>query len=182
MKSRTFGSSSRTIDNIMSHVLWAVMQILKPHQVEEVNCMLPTSSRPQTSWNQKVKDADSPLPHHQPIRRMSMSWPRPAPWTLLRLLTSPSRGAGRGTHGLEGISLLRPPLPGKAIKLFLSASPKMLFPRSNPAPVYRGRISATAGVDQRGEGERSKRWGLNEARVRHRGREDGVLALKQLTV
>jgi len=31
------------MDNILSHVLADVYQVLKPHQVEEVNCVLPTS-------------------------------------------------------------------------------------------------------------------------------------------
>ena len=34
---------------------------------------VPTAHRPQTGWNQKVNDADSQLPHHQPVRRMSLS-------------------------------------------------------------------------------------------------------------
>ena len=42
------------------------------------------------------------------------------------------------THSLEGISLLWPPSPGKAIKLFLSNSPKTLSLRFNWGPVYRG--------------------------------------------
>ena len=32
----------------------------------------PQACRPQAVWNQKVDDADSQLPHHQPIRKMSM--------------------------------------------------------------------------------------------------------------
>ena len=41
-----------------------------------------------------------------------------------------------GTHRLEGISPLWPPLLGKAIKLFLSTSPKTLPPRFNLAPSF----------------------------------------------
>ena len=41
----------------------------------------PQACRPQSSWNLKVDDADSYLPHHQPIRRMSTSWSRPS-WTI----------------------------------------------------------------------------------------------------
>ena len=32
------------------------------------------AQRPQISWNQKAGDVDFWLPHHQPIRRLSMSW------------------------------------------------------------------------------------------------------------
>ena len=38
-----------------------------------------------------------------------------------------------GTHSLEGVSPLWPSLPGKAMKLCLSTSPKTLSPRCNPA-------------------------------------------------
>ena len=41
--------------------------------------------RYQTSWNQKVDDADSQLPPHQPVARMSTNWPCP-PWTINRKL------------------------------------------------------------------------------------------------
>ena len=39
-----YSSSSGIIDNILSHVLWAVCRDWNPHQVEEVNCVLPTST------------------------------------------------------------------------------------------------------------------------------------------
>ena len=39
-----------------------------------------------------------------------------------------------------GHSPLCPPLPGKAIKLFFSTSPKTLSPKFNLVPVYRGQI------------------------------------------
>ena len=45
-----------------------------------------------------------------------------------------------GTHSFEGISLLWPPLPGKAIKLFFSASPKTLSLRFNLVSGSRGLI------------------------------------------
>ena len=110
------------------------------HKVEEVNCMLPINTRPQTSWNQKPDDADSHLPHHQPIRRMSMNYSRPPLWTItMRLLTTPSRAG----HSLTGISLPWLPLPSKAIKQFFSTSPKTLSPHFCSAPVNRGWISTT---------------------------------------
>ena len=42
-----------------------------------------------------------------------------------------------GTLGFEGISLLCSPLPGKAIKLLFSSSPKTMSPRFDSALVYR---------------------------------------------
>ena len=51
----------------------------------------PQACRPQTSWNLKVDDADSYLPHHQPIRGMSTSWSH-ALWSItIKLLTNLSR-------------------------------------------------------------------------------------------
>ena len=38
-------SSSKTTDNILSPVLGALLQVLEPQQVEEVNCVLPTSTQ-----------------------------------------------------------------------------------------------------------------------------------------
>ena len=45
-----------------------------------------------------------------------------------------------GTHSSEGISLLWPPLPSKAIKLFFFTSPKTLSLRFNLVSVFRGWI------------------------------------------
>ena len=62
-----------------------------PHQVGDINCMLPTSTRPQTWENQKADDADFHLPHYQPIRRLPVSWPHPL-WPIpVKLLTTLSR-------------------------------------------------------------------------------------------
>ena len=46
-KIKDFGSSSRTIDHILSCVLGAVLQVLKPpwRRGEEVQCVLPTSMK-----------------------------------------------------------------------------------------------------------------------------------------
>ena len=93
-----------------------------PTRWEKLTVCCPQAGRSQTCWNQKVGDAHSHLPHHQPIRRVSMSWARPL-WTItIKLLTNPSRSG----HSFEGISPLWPPLPGKALKLFSSTSPKTL--------------------------------------------------------
>ena len=42
-----------------------------------------------------------------------------------------------GIHDFEGMSLLFPPLPGKAIKLSFSTPPKTLSPRSDSALVHK---------------------------------------------
>ena len=49
-----------------------------------------------------------------------------------------------GPHSLEGTSLLCSPLPGKAIKLFLSTSPKTLSLRLNPASVLRPNFGSSS--------------------------------------
>ena len=108
-----------------------------PTRWEKLTVCCPQARRPQTGWNQKVDDADSHLPHHQPIRRMSTSWSRPL-WTIIiKFVTTPSRLE----HTVfEGISPLWPPLPGEAIMLFFSTSPKTLSPRFNSVLGYRGQI------------------------------------------
>ena len=101
----------------------------------EVCC--PQACRPQTGRNQKIDDADSYLPHHQPIRRMSMSRSHPLRRTMAVQLLA--------THSRSGHTVLRalahcPRLPGKAIKLFFSTSPKTLSPRFNSVSGHRVRI------------------------------------------
>ena len=82
------GSPSRDTHNSTFELFCRYWNLL---QVGEVNCMLPTGTWPQTGWNQKVGDADSYLPFHQPIRRVSTSWSHP-PWTItIKLFTTPSR-------------------------------------------------------------------------------------------
>ena len=105
-----------------------------PSRWEKLMVCCPQACRPQTSWNQKVDDADSHLPHHQPIRRMSTSW---SP-SLNHYYTTPHYILQVGTHSFEDISPLWPPLPGKAIKLFFSASPKSLSLRYNSVSGYKG--------------------------------------------
>ena len=98
-----------------------------PTRGEKLTICCPQACRPQTGWNQKVDNAESHLPHHQPIRRMSTSWSRPL-WTITtQLLTTSPAGDTR----FEDISPLWPPLPGKAIKLFISTLPKTLSPKVN---------------------------------------------------
>ena len=140
-KWRIFGSSSRTMDNILTLVLWAVLQILKPlpgGRRSRLCCS--QACGPQTSWNQKVDDADSRWPHHQPVRRISMSWSHPRSLNTIKIPHYPLQG---GTHSSEGTSPLWPPLPGKAIKLFFSTSSKTLSRCFCSALVNRGGVSAT---------------------------------------
>ena len=81
---RSLSSSSRAIGSILSHSLSLELfsRYRNPHHVGEVTVCCPQTCRPHTGWNQKVDDADSQLPHHQPMRRLSMKWPHPALWTL----------------------------------------------------------------------------------------------------
>ena len=77
-----------------------------PLQVGTVNCVMPTSTRPQMLWDKEVDDADSSeLPPHQAVRRISMSSLHPPLCTItIKLLTPTSRLR----HSFEGISPLSP--------------------------------------------------------------------------
>ena len=92
--------------------------------------------RNQTSRKQKVDDADSQLPHHQPIRRIhkliAPSWNHYYKTSHYPLQVR--------THSFEAKNLLWPPVLGEAIKLFFSTSPKTLSPRFNSVSGYRGWI------------------------------------------
>ena len=73
IQQRAFGSS-KTIANILRHALGAVLQVLKPLPAgKKSTACYPQACRLQTSWNQKVDDADFQQPHHPPIRKMSIS-------------------------------------------------------------------------------------------------------------
>ena len=57
-----------------------------PTKWKNLTVSCPQAHEPQTNWNQKVDNVDSWWPHHQPIRRMSMSWsctPQPSPTPCL---------------------------------------------------------------------------------------------------
>ena len=81
-----------------------------------------------------------PTPHQQP-----------RPWAVaIKLLSKPSQVR---TQFFRARSLLCSPLPGKAIKLFFTASPKTLPPRFSVVPVYRGQDSVTQGwIFRKGHG------------------------------
>ena len=59
-----------------------------PTRWKKLTACSPQACRPQTGWNQQIDDANSWLPHHQPIRSMPTSWSHPE---HIRLLTIPSR-------------------------------------------------------------------------------------------
>ena len=76
--------------------------------------MLPTNIKTPDQLDLKADDADSYLPHHQLIKRMSTSWSHPF-WTItIKIFSLPQVG----TYGFEGVNPLWPPLPGKVIKIF----------------------------------------------------------------
>lgn len=61
----------------MDQYLWTVLQTQKhPARWDTLTVFCPPACRRQTGWNQKADDADSQLPHHQPIR--TVSWSHPA--------------------------------------------------------------------------------------------------------
>ena len=106
-----------------------------PTRWEKLTVCSPQARRSQTGWNQKVDDADAHLPPtsqkkvHELITTSSNHYYK-TPHSPLQV----------GTHSFEGISPLWPPLPGKAIKLFFSTSPKTLSSRFNSVSGYRGWI------------------------------------------
>ena len=78
------------MDNILIHVLCAVLQILKPPSGGEVNIMLPTSTETPDDWKQKVDDADSWSPHHRPTGKCPQPI-MPCSLNTVRLLPTLSR-------------------------------------------------------------------------------------------
>ena len=106
-------------------IFWAISFELfcrswNPHQVEEVNSTCPQAHRPQISW--KVDDAGSQLPHYQPIGKMSMSWPCPAPWTPL-VCSVPPPGCDRVLRPLAHCG----PLGLTKQKNYFSLHPNLCF-------------------------------------------------------
>lgn len=95
----------------------------------------PQAHGAQTCWNQKAEDADSSPPHH-PVRGGSTpAWNHGSTTAHY-----PHQG---GTHGVEGINPPWPRLPGKAIKLCFSTSPKTLSPRINFVSSTEARVGFT---------------------------------------
>ena len=99
-----------------------------PHQVGEVACC-PQACRPQTIETRRLIKL---TPDYLTINQ-SEDCPQDHAWT------------DKTSHypfrlNVEGISSLRPPSPGRAIKLFFSASPKTLSSRFNLLSMYRGQI------------------------------------------
>ena len=98
--------------------LWAICREWNPHQVGEANCVLPTSTRPQSGWNQNrwcwCPHTSSPTSQKnvQELNHYSLNHYYKTSYYPLQM----------GTHSFEGIRPLWPPLPGKAIKLFFSTS------------------------------------------------------------
>ena len=118
--------------------LWVVSQILKPHQVGEVNSMLPHNTHtqdrlePEGWWCQ--------LPLTSPPTNQKKVHELTTPSSLNHYYKAPRYPLQVGTLSFESVTALWPPLPGKAIKLFFSTSPKTLSLRFNSVSVYRGQI------------------------------------------
>ena len=75
----------------------------------------------------------SSLDARSSLDRRNVGPMHPDPYQQLLQLDykTPHRNPQLGTRSVEGISPLWPPLPGKAIKIFFSTSPKILSPRCN---------------------------------------------------
>ena len=63
---------------------------------EKLTVSCPPANRSQTGWTDKIDDADSHLPQHHPVRRMSMSWWHPLWIITIKHLTAPSRSGLTG--------------------------------------------------------------------------------------
>ena len=95
----------------------------------------PQVHRPQTGWNLKVDDANSysALSHQNTVQKLvtpSLNQYYKTSHYLLQVWT----------HDFQGISLLWPYLPGKAIKLLFSTSPKPLSLRFDLVPKHRDQV------------------------------------------
>ena len=128
------GSPSRDTRN---NIIELFCRYWNPHQVREVNCMLPTSTETPDRLEGKGwwcwLPLTSPPTNQKNVHELTMP-------SLNHYYKTPHYTLQVGTHSFEGISPLWPPLPGKAIKLFFSTSPKTLSLRNNSVSGYRGQI------------------------------------------
>ena len=107
-----------------------------PHQLGEVNCLLPTSKETADLLEPQGWECWLPLTS-PPANQNNVQSCSCRLWTrITTLLTTCSKG----THSFGHFSLLWPSLAGKVIKLFFPTSPKTLSPRFNSVSWYRGRI------------------------------------------
>ena len=108
-----------------------------PHQVGEVNYMLPTSTEtpdqlePEGWWY--WLPLTSPPTNQKNVHELITP-------SLNHYYKNSHYPLHAGAHSFEGICPLWPPLPGKAIKLFFSTSPKTLSLRFTLVLGYRGQI------------------------------------------
>ena len=128
------GSPSRDTHN---NILELFCRYWNPHQVGEVNCLLSTSTETPDGlepegwwcWLPPTSPPTNQKNVHQLIKPSLNHYYKTSHYPLeVR------------THSFEGISPLWPPLPGQAVKLFFSTSPKTLSPRINSVLGYRGQI------------------------------------------
>ena len=115
-------------------IFWAMSSQLfgrywNPYQVEKVNCVLHLDSRP-VRTRRLMMLTPSYLTTNQSEER-----PRADHVLLLAHRKTPQYSLQRPDTPPWGMSLLRCPLPQQSNKA-VSASPKPLFLRFNPAPLY----------------------------------------------
>ena len=90
--------------------------VKNPTRWEKLTVYCPQACRPQTSWNQ-IFDSDSQLSHHQPARKMYMSWSCSL-WTItVRFITTLSRWGHTVLRALVHYSSTQ---SNKAILLYFS--------------------------------------------------------------
>ena len=108
-----------------------------PRRVGEVDCVLPTSRETPDGLEPEGWWCRLPLTSPPANQKNVHELITPPLSHYYETSHYPLQG---GTRSSEGISLLWPPLPGKAIKLFFSTLPKTLSRRFNLVSGYRGRI------------------------------------------
>ena len=106
-----------------------------PTRWEKLTVCCPQACRPQTGWNRRLimLPLTSPPTNQKNVHKLIMP-------CLNHNCKSPHYPLQVGTHSSEGIRPLQPPLPGKAIKLFFSTSPKTLSLIFNSVSGQRGQI------------------------------------------
>ena len=121
---------------IHNNIFELVCRYWNPLQVEKLtinNGMLPTSTQTPDQLDLNIDDTYSCSPHHQSVRRLSMSWSL----SLNHCYKTSHYLLQVRTHNFEDIGSLWPSLPGKIIKLFFSTSTKNFSPKFDSALVQR---------------------------------------------
>ena len=124
--------------------------------MEDVSILHSRKDHLKTDWKEPEKLIKRlPETRLKECRPCTHSYQQSHPWTMAIKLLTKSFWVGHTVF--EGRSLLCPPLPGKAIKLFFSTSSKTLSLRFDSAPVHRGWVFGFGSDFQNLEGARITR-------------------------